>query len=57
MGNTRDLFEKIRDTKEILHAKMGTKKDRNCTDLTEQKTLRRVRENTQENYAKKFFMT
>ena len=46
MGNTRDLFEKIRDTKEILHAKMGTKKDRNCTDLTEQKTLRRVGENT-----------
>ena len=57
MGNTRDLFEKIRDTKEILHAKMGTKKDRNCTDLTEQKTLRRVGENTQENYAKKIFMT
>ena len=35
MGNTRDLFKKIRDTKEIIHAKMGTIKDRNGTDLTE----------------------
>ena len=35
MGKTRDLFKKIRDTKEIIHAKMGTKKDRNGTDLTE----------------------
>ena len=29
MGKTRDLFKKIRDTKEIFHAKMGTIKDRN----------------------------
>ena len=29
MGKTRDLFEKIRDTKGTLHAKMGTIKDRN----------------------------
>ena len=35
MGNTRDLFKKIRDTKGILHAKMGTRKDRNGMDLTE----------------------
>ena len=35
MGNTRDLFKKIRDTKETFHAKMGTIKDRNCMDLTE----------------------
>ena len=35
MGKTRDLFKKIRDTKEIIHAKMGTIKDRNGTDLTE----------------------
>ena len=34
MGKTRDLFMKIRDTKGIFHAKMGTKKDRNSTDLT-----------------------
>ena len=34
MGKTRDLFKKIRDTKGIFHAKMGTIKDRNSTDLT-----------------------
>ena len=34
MGKTRDLFKKIRDTKGIFHAKMGTI-DRNCMDLTE----------------------
>ena len=34
MGKTRYLFKKIRDTKGIFHAKMGTKKDRNSTDLT-----------------------
>jgi len=35
MGKTRDLFKKIRDTKETFHAKMGTIKDRNSMDLTE----------------------
>ena len=30
MGKTRDLFKKLRDTKGIFHAKMGTIKDRNC---------------------------
>ena len=35
MGKTRDLFEKIRDTKGTFHAKMGTVKDRNGMDLTE----------------------
>ena len=35
MGKTRDLFKKIRDTKGNFHAKMGTIKDRNGTDLTE----------------------
>ena len=35
MGNTRDLFKKIRDTKEIFHAKMGSIKDRNGMGLTE----------------------
>ena len=34
-GKTRDLFKKIRDTKGILHAKMGSIKDRNGMDLTE----------------------
>ena len=35
MGKTRDHFKKIRDTKGIFHAKMGTIKDRNGMDLTE----------------------
>ena len=35
MGKSRDLFKKIRDTKGIFHAKMGSVKDRNGMDLTE----------------------
>ena len=35
MGKTRDLFKKIRDTKETFQAKMDTIKDRNGMDLTE----------------------
>ena len=35
MGETRDLFKKIKDTKGIFHAKMGTIKDRNHMNLTE----------------------
>ena len=35
MGKTRDLVKKIRDTKEVFHAKMGTIKDTNSMDLTE----------------------
>ena len=35
MGKTRDLFKRIRNTKGIFHAKMGTMKDRNGMDLTE----------------------
>ena len=34
MGKTRDLFKKIRDTKGIFHAKMGSINDRNDMDLT-----------------------
>ena len=34
IGNTRDLFKKIRDTKGTFHAKMNTIKDRNGRDLT-----------------------
>ena len=34
MTKTRDLFKKIRDTKGTFHAKVGSKKDRNCMDLT-----------------------
>ena len=35
MGKTRDLFKKVRDTKGIFHAKMGSIKDRSDIDLTE----------------------
>ena len=35
MGKTRDFLKKIRDTKGIFHAKMGSIKDRNSRDLTE----------------------
>ena len=41
MGKTRDLFKKIRDTKGILHAKMGTIKDRNSLDLTEAEDIKK----------------
>ena len=58
MGKTRDLFKKIRDTKGIFHAKMGSIKDRNGMILTEaQDILRRSGKNTQKNCTKKIFMT
>ena len=56
MGKTRDLFKKIRDSKETFHPKMGSIKDRNGRDLTEQKILRRGGKNTQ-NCTKRIFMT
>ena len=49
MGKTRDLFKKIRDTKRIFHAKMGTVKDRNGMDLTEAEDIRRGGKSTQKN--------
>ena len=52
MGKTRDLFKKIRDTKGIFHAKMGTIKDRNSMDLTEAEDIKRWQENTEELYKK-----
>ena len=41
MGKTRDLFKKIRDTKGISHAKMGTIMDRNGMDLTEAEDIKK----------------
>ena len=40
-GNARDLFNKMRDTKGIFHAKMGTIKDRNGMDLTETEDVKK----------------
>ena len=49
MGKTRDIFKKIRDTKETFHAKTGTIKDRNCMNLTEAEDIKkRWKEHTQE---------
>ena len=50
MGKTRDLFKKISDTKRIFHAKMGTIKDRNGMDLTEEDIKKRWQEYTEELY-------
>ena len=41
MGKTRDFFKKIRDTKGIFHAKMGSIKDRNGMDLTEAEDIKK----------------
>ena len=47
MGKTRDLFKKIRETKETFHAKMGTIKGRNSTDLTEAENIKRWQQHTE----------
>ena len=53
MGKTRDLFKKIRATKQILHAKIGSIKDRNVMDLTEAEDIKkRWQEYTEELYKK-----
>ena len=49
MGKTRDLFQKVRDTKGTFHAKMGTIKDRNGMHLTEAEHIKkRWKEYTEE---------
>ena len=49
MGKTRELFKKIKDTKGIFHAKMGSIKDRNGMDLTEAEDIKkRCQEHTEE---------
>ena len=40
MGKTRNLFKKIRDTKGIFHAKMGSIKDRNGMDIIEAEDIK-----------------
>ena len=42
MGKTRHLFKKIRDTKGMFHAKMGSVKDRNGMDLTEAEYIKKM---------------
>ena len=55
MGNTRDLFKKIRDNKGTFHAKMGSLKYRNGMDLTEAEDIKKGwQEYTEELYKKDF---
>ena len=60
MGKTRDLFKKIRDSREHFrdtkgrfHVKMGTMKDRNDMDLTEAEDIKKWQEFTEKLYQKK----
>ena len=57
MGNIRDLFKKIRDTKGIFHAKMGSIKDRNGMDLTEAEDIKKRWQEYKKNYTKNIFTT
>ena len=57
MGNTRELFKKIRDSKGIFHAKMGSIKDRNGMDLTEAEDIKKKWQEYTEELIKKIFMT
>ena len=56
MGKTRDLFQKVTDTKGIFHTKMGTIKDRNGMDLTKADEIKKRWQEYTELY-KKGFMT
>ena len=53
MGKTRDCFKKIRDIKGTIHAKMGSIKDRNGTDLTEAEDIKKRWQEYTELYKKK----
>ena len=53
LGQTSDLFKKIRDTKGTFHAKMGSIKDRNDMDLTEAEDIKKRRQEYTEKLHKK----
>ena len=55
LGKTRDLFKEIRDTKGKFHAKMGSIKDRNGMDLTEEEDIKKRWQEYTENCTKKIF--
>ena len=57
MGKARDLFKKIRDTRETFHAKMGSIKDRNGMDLMEAEDIKKRWPKYTEELYKKIFMT
>ena len=53
MGKTRDLFKKMRDTKGIFHARMGTINNRNGMDLTEVEDIKKRWQEYKELYKKR----
>ena len=55
MGNTRDLFKKIRDTKGTFHEKMGTIQDKNGRDLTEAEDIKKRWQEYTELYRKDLY--
>ena len=55
MGKNRDIFKKIRDTKGTFQSKMGSVKDRNGMDLTEEEDIKKRWQDTQKNCTKKIF--
>ena len=57
MENTRDLFRRIRETKGLFHAKMGTMKERNGMDLTEAEEIKKRWQEYIEELKKKVLMT
>ena len=57
MEKIKDHFKKIRDTKGMFHAKMGTIKDRNGMDLTETEDIKKRWQEYTKNNTKKIFMT
>ena len=54
MKKTRDLFKKIRDNKGIFYAKMGSIKDRNGMDLTEEEDIKKRWQECTKLYKKRF---
>ena len=57
MGETRDLFKEIRDTKGTFHVKIGTIKDRNGMDVTEAEDIKKRWQEYTEKQCKKILMT
>ena len=57
MGKTRGLFKKIRDTKGTFYAKMGTMKERNDLDITEEESIRKRWQEYTEVLYKRILMT
>ena len=57
MGKTRDLFKEIRGTKGTFQTKMGTIKDRNGMDLTEEEDIKKKWQKYTEELQKKIFTT